>query len=210
VLAEYGIAVGDYLILEGDQRRIFQNLPYNILPTATDHPMLDTLRDRDLPNMVFFPTNIEVLPVRRATTEIDPIWVTSNSAFARRDFEDGTLNQIPGDLDGPFYLAVAVTDRFFTTRTHETRFVAVSNLAIMDPSINMFMAGGNFTFILNAILWLEGAPPSIWIPSRLPPGTSPLIMTQASQNMMTGIAIGVIPVTTIIIGVFIWFKRKNA
>jgi len=204
VLAAYGIGRGEHIILEGDARNIFQYTNW-IFPNTTSHDITDGVQG---PHLLMDAAAVETLPVRRVSTNIEPLWRTSHSAFARVDTEDVTGSQIPGDIPGPFDLAVAITDTQFVERTYFTRLVVVGSNAALSDEVNSVIGGGNARFVLSALHWLHGQPPGIFVPPRIPPGRIPIMINQVQRNVMTGVALGGLPLVCIAFGVFVWFRRR--
>ena len=217
VLAAYGISLGEYFILEGDRRNMFANeIPFHIIPTPTGHEILTSISDGGFQNLLVSPAGIEISELRPASTTIEPLWITSNLAFGRVEMDELSLSQVPSDVSGPFNLAIAVTDSFiipdpvhsFVERT--TQFVVVGSGLMLRDEITFQIGMGNYLFVINSINWLLGQPPSIFVPARTPAGTEPLTMTAFQANIITGVAIGLIPLLILSFGVVIWLKRKNS
>ena len=211
VLASYGIAPINHLILEGNSNNIFQQRANFILPNISDHEINQNLQGRNLANLAIEPIGIETLELglRRNSTNIEPLWVTSRDAFARVDIEEVTASRVPGDIEGPFDLAVAITDTRFVERTHTTKLVVVGSMWTLNDDVMNVAGPGNYQFVLDSMRWLYGESPSIFIPGRVPPGSAPLMLTQLNVNVMNGIALGFLPLTCLVIGVIVWFRRRH-
>ena len=209
VLAAYGIALGDYLVFEGNPRNILQ-LPHNVLPTISHHPIHTAAHERNFATLLQLPISLDVLDVRRVSLDIEPLMMTSREAFARVDPYEVSLVQVPSDISGPFVLAAAITDTRFIDRTLETRMVLVSSFAITNDEVDAFIGGGNSQFVLGSLNWLQGQPPGIFIPVRRPPGMAPLVMNQFQAAVLNGVAIVGLPLITIAAGVFVWFRRRHS
>ena len=210
VLESYGVAPSNYMVYEGDSRNIFQEAPQFIFPNRTDHEINENLNTRNLPNLMVGAIGIETLPLgaRRGSTTVTPIWTTSRDAFGRTDPEETATSRVPGDVSGPFDLAVAITDTRFVERTHTTQIVVAGNMMVLNEGMLNIIGIGNFQFVLDSMLWLHGQPPSIFVPGRLPPGAAPLVLTQFDANVMYGVAVGGLPALCIIIGIIVWIRRR--
>jgi len=210
VLASYGVAPINHLVLEGNANNIFQQHAQFILPNRVEHEINENLRARNLPSLMVEATGIEAVDIRRGSTNIEPLLVTSRDAYARVDIEETTVTRIPGDLPGPFNLAVAITDSRFVDRTYTTQLVVVGSMVTLNEVTLSLIGIGNFQFVLDSMRWLHGQPPSIFIPGRIPPGSGePLVLTQLNVNVMNGIAVAGLPLVCIIIGVFVWIRRRH-
>ena len=211
VLASYGIAPINHIVLEGSSNHVWDNNPAFILPNLMPHEINFALAANNLPNLMIGAIGLETLTVGgRSGTNIEPLWTTSRDAFARVDIEAETLAQIPGDLDGPFNLAVAITDTRFVETTLTTQLVVVGGGGMVVEDLSHVAGPGNNQFVLDAMRWLYGESPSIFIPGRVPPGQGEQIMlTQANINIMTGVAAAALPLLCIAVGIFVWFRRRH-
>jgi len=209
VLASYGVAPINHLVVEGNPNNIFQQRADFILPNISNHEINENIRGRNLVNLVAGAIGIETLDMRRGSTTVEPLWATSRDAFARVDIEETAATRVPGDIEGPFDLAVAITDTRFVEATHTTKLVVVGSMLVLNDSVLNVAGPGNYQFVLDAMRWLYGQPPSIFIPGRVPPGAAPLMLTQMNVNVMNGIAVGALPLMCIALGVFVWFRRRH-
>jgi len=209
VLASYGVAPINHLVVEGSANNIFNQIPTFILPNISDHEINQNLWGRNLANLVAEAIGIETLDMRRGSTNVEPLWATSRDAFARVDIEETTVARVPGDIEGPFDLAVAITDTRFVERTHTTKLVVVGSMLVLNDNVLNVAGPGNYQFVLDSMRWLYGESPSIFIPGRVPPGAAPLILTRRDVNIMNGIAVAALPLVCILIGIFVWFRRRH-
>ena len=213
VLDEYGFSITQNIIIESNQQNIFggRASPF-IIPNIRQHEITEGIRARNFANIVpFFPAEMQINPVRRTTLEIEPLWFTSVNAFSRHiDTDTETLAQIPSDNQGPFPLALAITDRIFMSGAeYQTRIVAVNNRDFLSPSLNAYIGEGNWHFLLNSLRWLHGEPPAVFIPSRTPPGQTPLLITGGAATALTSVAMGALPLICQAIGMFVWLRRRH-
>jgi hypothetical protein len=213
VLGAYGRALNSNIIFEDDDRSVFMGRSFYIIPHAAAHEITENLQTRQFLNLVpFFPVELSVLDVRKTTIEIEPLWTTSQNSFARNiNSEAETMARVPEDISGPFNLALAVTDRIFIDgEEFYTRLVAVNSFDFMDSWYNAYIGEGNWQFVLNSLRWLKDQPVGVSVPARMPPGQTPLRITGFTASMISVTAIGVIPLTIIAAGLFVWLKRRNA
>jgi len=210
VLGAYGIELGHYLIMEGNMRNIFMMNPHWIMPISTTHEIVEGIVDRGFFNLLLEPTSISPAEFNRPTTTVEVLLGTSRDAFARTNLAEPSPTQTPDDIPGQFALAVAITDTHFVERTLTTQMVVVGNAAMFDDAVSNLIGDGNRLLVVNALRWLSDQPPSILIPGRIPPGAAPLLINQFQSNIISGIAMGGIPLIFIGIGVFIWFRRRHS
>jgi len=211
VLQAYGLSLGDYVVIEGDARRTLGGNPTWMMPQQVPHDITFPLFLENFTQFLLAPTGLEVLDMRRTSTVIEPLLMSSRDAYGRDINSDvETILRIPEDTEGPFYLAVAVTDTVFLQTTHTTRMVVTSSWTVMDEFVDSTIGGGNWAFMANSLNWLRDQPPGIWVPVRRPPGATPLMLTDAQVFTMSGIAMGAIPIALFGIGIFVWFRRRHS
>jgi len=211
VLEAYGLLMGDYVIIEGDTRRTIGGNPTWMMPHMAQHTITEPLHNEGFTQFILQPTGLGVAEIRRPSTTIEPLLVTSWDAYGRPlDSDEDTVQRLPSDLEGPFILAVAVTDTVFLETTHTTRLVVASSWTIMDEFVNTTIGGGNWAFIAGSMNWLRDQPPGIWVPVRRPPGATPVLLTDAQVLTMSGIAMGGIPLALFGAGIFVWFRRRHS
>ena len=210
VLDEYGLELGNFIIFEGDTRRYF-GLPFNIFPNSVQHEITNDLHARNIPNAVIFPVALGFSGVRRDSVDIAPLWLTSTDAFGRVDLEEVSPHKTPGDIDGPFVLAVTVEDNIWQDNAMTTtRIVATTSADLVHPDIVGIVGGGNWQFVVNSFRWMQGEAAGIWIPPRRPPGHAPLLLNEFQVNVRVVASMGLIPFSIIGIGAFVWFRRRHS
>ena len=207
VLSDFGVSIGEYMILEANPAFSFREQT-ELVPVFTDHEIVSTLAERNARSLAVLGTGIEPVPHPRASLRIEPLMHTSTISFGRWDYEIETIAQHPNDIDGPFNIAVAVTDQWFIERTHTIQLVVLGSVLMLDENINIAIGGNNWAFITNSLSWLAGQAPGIFVPGRVPPGAAPLMMMQSQANLVILLALTVLPLTSLGAGVFVWFRRR--
>jgi len=213
VLQAYGLRLGDYIIFEGNAEQTIMNTPFWILPMWEPHEHITIpLVLQGFSGLLFeLPTGIEILERRRTETVIQPLFTTSRDAYGRLlTTDEDTIHRVPEDVDGPFNMAVAVTDTIIIDVAHTTRIVMVSNTSVLNEATNAFIGGGNWAFISASLNWLQEQPAGIWVPVRRPAGAVPIVLSDAQVIGMTGVVMGVLPIGLFAAGVFIWFRRRHS
>ena len=210
VLGAYGLELGHSLIMEGNMRNVFMTNPFWIIPISTTHEIVDDILTRGLVNLLVEPTNINPSEFQRPTTNVEVLLGTSRDAFARIDLHEESLLQTPSDIQGQFVMAVALTDTQFVQRTQTTQMVVLSNYTMLDDAVSSIIGDGNRQFVVNSLRWLTGQDPGIIIPGRVPPGAVPLIINQMQANILSGVAMGGIPLLFVVIGIVIWVRRRHS
>ena len=213
VLNAYGLVLGNFVAIEGNLGRTVLGNPTWMLSAPEPHEFitLPWVLQGFSALFVLEATGIDLAPMRRPTTNIEPLFATSRDAYGRLLTTDAdTILRVPEDIGGPFMLAAAVTDQVFVETTRTTRIVVVSSPSILIEEFNDFIGGGNWAFVSSALNWLQDQPAGIWVPVRRPPGTAPVMITDAQALTMSGIVMGVLPIGLLGVGIFIWFRRRHS
>jgi len=208
LLKSYGVALQRAIVVEGDANMHYPGNPLYIIPNMGDHSILTPLKSGQM--YVFAPQSqsIEQLEMKRRTLEIEPLLVTSDKAWAKTNLEATTIEKEEGDLEGPFNIAVAITDKIYeNNETKETRLIVVANTNILKSQL-VSQVPGNTNFLLNSLNWLQDREESISIrPKSLL--TSRLRISAYQQLIFSGIVVILIPLIVLASGLTVWLRRRH-
>ena len=118
-----------------------------------------------------------------------------------------TYEKEEGDVNGPFALAVAISDTVDDGITSD--IVWVSSAALVDDQTNTQVSGGNQDFFLNALGYLCQAEQSSLSIHAKSLSSETLTMDSAAVSALTVAVVGVIPAAVITLGIVIWIRRKR-
>ncbi|MCM8900959.1 GldG family protein [Caldicoprobacter algeriensis] len=208
LLKSYGVALQRVVVVEGDANMHYPGNPLYIIPNMESHSILSPLKSGQM--YVFAPQSqsIEVLEMKRRTLEIEPLLVTSDKAWAKTNLEATTIEKEEGDLEGPFNIAVAITDKIYEdNETKETRLVVVANTNLLNSQL-VSQVPGNVNFLLNSLNWLQDREENISIrPKSLT--TSRLRISAYQQLIFSGIVVILIPLIVLASGLTVWLRRRH-
>jgi ABC-2 type transport system permease protein len=211
VLAAYGVRMGDYVVYEGNPNFFFLNTPTALVPRFWPGPITDMFIERDFFPFFAISTGVDLLRERKVSTRYTPLVVTSDQAYGKTDpLGTQTFLREPGDISGPFSLAVAIEDIYFLNRNFVTRIVVIGSEFVLDEGINADMGGTNWAFLSNCMDWLQDKESLIHIPGRRPPSTVPLRMTQGQGNSIAFFSVVILPLIFAVSGLVVWLRRRNA
>ena len=210
VLAAYGLILGNYLVLEANpnlivrERNDWIQLPQTLW-VPHEHITFPLLLNGFTRLFFTSPAGLERHPMPRARLEFEPLAMSSSTALG---FPlDEHAEEI---VEGPFYLAMAVTERDPFGNNEATQLVVVSNLGVLFGEINEAVGGANWAFVGNILSWLEDQPPPLFIPVRRPAGTQPPMISDAQAITTTVFVMGVLPLSIFGIGIFVWLRRRHS
>jgi len=204
VLNNYGIGTMEGLILEGSENHYVYGNPTYILPELQKSDVLGTLSGSDAYVLLPFAQAVAQTEDKRSTVEIESLMKTSDSAYIKTDL-DGSVAKEAGDLSGSFDVAVAVTE---TVENGETQMIYVTTPNLLTESVDAMVGGNNLSIFTNGLSWMCEVEQSVSIAAKSTQ-LGYLTVTASSGKIWSVVTIGIIPVSCLLLGGLIWFKRRR-
>lgn len=202
VLNSYGIGLQKVIVVEGNPNYAANN-PIYLFPAMGSHEIISPLKSGNLPVVLPLAQGIETLSIKKASTTITPLLTTSKNSWGKKNLETTTVEKESGDLNGPFNVAVAVSD---SVDDKETKIVVVANSVFVGPQFAG--NGGNLDFLMNSINWMNDQKDNISIAAKSL-DTGILNMNTLQRLLFSGIVVVLIPLSIIIYGVMVWLRRRH-
>ncbi|HOB20544.1 MAG TPA: GldG family protein [Candidatus Atribacteria bacterium] len=206
LLRSYGVATQKRVIIEGDQTKYYPD-PFSILPSFESHKITSSLSSNRVPLIMPVAQGIEILDTRRNTLKIEPLMKTSKDSYARTaDSKAETIEKSEGDVDGPFNLAVAITDSIFdqvSLETKVTKLVVIGTSRYLDTPYQ-----GRINLTINSLNWLVDREQSITIRPKSV-YEIPLKVTANTFKIYGFISVILIPIGALGAGVAVWLRRRH-
>jgi ABC-2 type transport system permease protein len=209
VLENYGVQPENGIILEGDQDHYIAQNQYYLLPNIESHEINSNLSSKSKYVLTALSPGIKSLENVRDTIKIDSILTTSDSAYQKTDLENmETTEKEDGDLEGPFPLAVSITEDLGDDK--KTQIVYFASSAIFNDQMNATVSGANYELLSSSLSWLCGTEEdsSISIPSKSYDMTT-LMVPSSDASFWSIFVTAVVPVTILLVGFGIWLKRRK-
>lgn len=208
LMADYGVTTVDGIVVESDQSHYVWGTPYFLLPDIASHAITTPLTDGGYRVLLPISQGLTVADDLRDTLSVTKLLTTSSSAFAKAaGYDLTTYEKEEGDVNGPFALAVAISDTVDDGITSD--IVWVSSAALVDDQTNTQVSGGNQDFFLNALGYLCQAEQSSLSIHAKSLSSDTLTMDSAAVSALTVAVVGVIPAAVITLGIVIWIRRKR-
>lgn len=208
LMADYGVTTVDGIVVESDQSHYVWGTPYFLLPDIASHAITTPLTDGGYRVLLPISQGLTVAEDLRDTLSVTKLLTTSASAFAKAaGYDLTTYEKEEGDVNGPFALAVAISDTVDDGIT--SGIVWVSSAALVDDQTNTQVSGGNQDFFLNALGYLCQAEQSSLSIHAKSLSSDTLTMDSAAVSALTVAVVGVIPAAVITLGIVIWIRRKR-
>lgn len=209
LLETYGVGIENNYIIDADQTKSVYGYPALLVPTKVSHSILSPIIAAKTSVVVPYATQIKTLDLKRETVSIEPLLTTSQSSYAKKNPESQTAEKEAGDVDGPFDVAVAITDKINgENAANNPKLVVVASTFVQESQINQSSKGGNYDFILNSIGWLSEKQDNITV--REKDVYNQTLTINAKQALTIQIVvIYVIPAVAAIAGIVVWRRRAH-
>lgn len=207
VLNYYGLSLQRAITVEGNSAYVSQN-PISLLPDQKNHDILNSLIDNNLRVLIPGAQSIGISQNKRSSLTIEPLLTTSKDSWGKTNLKTDTLEKQTGDLNGPFNIAVAVTDKSNDPKVSDTKIVVVSNSTFTSSQVISLSNNANLDFFMNSVSWAQGKKDSISVrPKSLDNYT--LQVSGLSRLTASAFVVIVIPAVVLITGVVVWIKRRK-
>ena len=209
VLENYGVKCAEGIVFEGDNQHYGMQMPYYLVPTVNSTDASSEAASAGSYVLAPYAQGIQKTDDVRDTVTIDSILTTSDKAYSKTNMQSSNIEKEDGDVDGPFDLGVAITEKLDDDK--ETQIVYYSTANLMESQINQMVSGGNEKLLLESLNWMTSTDDSnsVSIPSKSLESTS-LTVTDYAAAFWKICTIGLIPGVFLVAGFLIWLKRRKA
>jgi len=207
LMENYGVRLADGLVVEGDADHYAWGMSYYLLPTINSHEITTPLINGGYHILMPVAQGILKTDSARDTVNVSPILSTTDSAYSKTGgYSVTTYDKEDGDIDGPFYLGVAITD---IAQNADTKLVWLTSSNILDAQTNEMVSGANHDLIVNSIGWMCELENAISIHSKTIASTN-LTVPSSAASMWTIVMVGILPLIFIAFGVYVTIKKRRA
>jgi ABC-2 type transport system permease protein len=198
----YGIETVNGIVMEGDSNMHLSNNPHFIVPNILSHEITSQVKDNQIPVIMPISSGLRISDTKRNSLTIDPILSTSDSAYSKEGTNFTTYEKEEGDIEGPFYLGLAVTDSYNEVTS---KLVVYSTEGTFDESTATY---GNSDILSGTIGFLSGDMDTLSIPTKSV--TPELIQLTQQQAILWGaVVVIIVPVIILVTGVMVSLKRRK-
>ncbi len=226
--AAYGVETAAGIVLEGSESNCVQGYNYYLLPEIASHAITDPLLDGGYYALMPLAQGILETGDAANTVTITPLLTTSDKAYAKvAGSAMTTYDKEDGDIDGPFYLGVAITEDLSQgsadeedteatedaettddTEADTSKIVFFSSSAFLEDSVSELVSGANLDLFVNSLGYLCEQESSVSIHAKaLSAGY--LTVSSAASSFWALIVIAVIPGGFLLVGIVKWLRRRK-
>lgn len=205
LIADYGIEAAEGIVMEQNLNMIYGGgtdaaTPTYIIPLVEDTPLTHDFYAAKLALMV---------PITRGLTEksgsgyeVTGLLSTSAYAYSKVNLYSEYLSREDEDILGPFYLAA------LSEREGAGTLLVLGSSNVLTNDVDEVVSGNNSNFFLNGLNYLTGDADKISIRGKEIVYDSNLYSSRAVY-LISGIAIGGIPILILILGIVVVVMRKK-
>lgn len=204
LLGDYGIALADGLVLEGDSQHHLPNYPYYLLPDIQSSAYTSDVSSRYV-LLAFAQGMTEAADISEDLT-YESLLTTSAKSYSKTNLESENLDQEEGDIAGPFDLGAVVTKTI--DEDTEAKLIVFSSETLLDGQVDSMVSGGNSTLFLNVMSQLVDHENTVSIEPKSM-STEYLTVSAGSAIFWGILTIILIPLFLLITGGVIWFGRRK-
>lgn len=207
IASTYGVTLDDGYVYEGDETS-YMMYPYAVLPSLKEHDINSSLILKDYHTLAVACQSVKNTEFQKQGLVAEPLLSTSAKSYIKAQGNE-SANKEAGDKEGPFNLAVAVTDSTYTDKEHKTKLVVSGcSYYLIDPNTDSMVNDANSTFVVNALNWLNDSTESIYIAPKNLTGSS-IVADAGSAAKIKIISWLVIPGILFGLGFVVWITRRN-
>lgn len=205
VLDWFGLSIGDGLIVEGDNARMYQN-PVYLLPEVNYDDLTGGVYGSSYP-YILMPYAQPIVTQERQDVTVTELLTTSESAYEKTGLaENDSLQKEAQDTAGPFAVGVEAVRK--VSDEISGRLVLYSSEMLFADSTNQYTMNNNLTLFTNAVSSMAGETQSVSVPVKSY-DTYYLTVSAAAAIRFAILFIGVLPLLCLGCGIVIWVRRKR-
>ena len=200
LLADYDVTVGDGIVVDTDREHYAFTAPYVLMPDIEGSDITDPLTEESSHVIVPIAQGLTV----GSNSSVTALLTTSDEAFSKAaGYSMTTYEKEDGDTDGPFTLAVSITDS-----AAEGKIVWVASDYLLDDTYNSYSSGANLDLVMNGLSWMIGKNDAVSIRAKLL-NNSYLTISSSAATVLKVVMIGVIPACFLLLGIDEVLRRRK-
>ena len=211
LLSDYGVNVADGFVLDSEAALTQQN-PTMFVGTSKSHDITADLNSNSMA-VVYASKGFTSQSDVRSTLTVEPLLTTTDSAFCKVDANTTTLEKEEKDINGPFTVAAAITDKYAENTQGEGKATKIALYGTVNFNATDFISSnqfGNRSMILNSITWLTGGETStLAVPTRSL-DMEQVTVPEGDRVFFTVLLVVMIPLALLVIGFVIWYRRRKS
>ncbi len=185
IIEHYGLQVNEGIVIEENYNYYAYGYPYLLLPELESNEITDSLIDSRY--YVIMSLSAGLSWTDDASSNVSSLLYTSDTAFSKvAGYDLTTYEWEEGDIDGPFELAVSVTD------DSGGGLIWFGSSDFLSDELNAYSSGANGDLAMNALSSLIGETEAIAIRSKSL-NYNYLTISESTASTLKLLLIGILP-----------------
>lgn len=207
ILNYYGVEIVDGYVMEGDYDHMaYQYAPYAIPDADTSADILADYSSTGSFIVSPFSVGIKALDTVRSSITIQSFLTTSDKAYSKVNVQSETISKEDGDVDGPFDLAVAITESYDGV---DTNLIVMGCPMLPDDSILSSASYANYDLISTIINYVSDSEVQAVSVAAKSLESGSLTLTSSQQNFWFYTVLIIIPVLVLVLGGVVVVRRRK-
>ncbi len=199
VLAEFGLAPVDGMIVEGDSNRFANNTPYYLLPSvSTASELTAPLAASSAYMFMAFSHGITV--AEKEGIEVTPLFSASSSAYTIPASAETTA-KTEASINGPFDIGVLAEN------SEGGQLIWLGSPAFSD-SMNQ-ITGANYQYLISMLGGIVERDRIVYNIPANEVAASRLVVNELQASLWSAVLIVVLPLAFAVCGVIYWYVRRR-
>lgn len=204
LLSYYNVGITSGLVVEGSTSNFMGQYPSMLVPNVESHAITSAFRGQKYV-VASNSAGLQILDGGRTTVTAAPLLKTSDSAYSKTGEELATVSKEDGDIDGPFYVGLYVTEEYNGV---ETKLAVFGTPNLIADSMISTDTLGNADLFLNTINNITEQENTLSI-RTVSLAMDTITMTASQVNLWSAIDVVIIPAIIIIIGIVVTVRRRK-
>ncbi len=200
LLADYDVTVNDGVVVDTDREHYAFTAPYVLMPDIGSSDITDPLTEESSHVIVPIAQGLTV----GSNSSVTALLTTSDEAFSKAaGYAMTTYEKEDGDTDGPFTLAVSITDS-----NADGKIVWVATDYLLDDTYNSYSSGANLDLVMNGLSWMIGKNDAVSIRAKSL-NNSYLTISSSAATVLKVVMIGIVPACFLLLGIDEVLRRRK-
>lgn len=201
LIERFGIKAGDDVVFDPSQCVPFASPAYLLADIVAHHPITQQLGN--MMGMFFITRSVTRSSSEKETVKHAVLAQTTNNGWAEKNYEEEPVEKDPDvDIPGPVSVAMATED----TKQPFNRLVVFGDSDFLTNTQLVNLANSNL--FLNSVTWLLHKKEPVSIPAK-PFDRITISITSSQMRSISYIVVLFMPLTSLSIGITIWFLRRK-
>lgn len=205
-LAEWGLKLDYDYVIEADDTKALSSgngIPVPV-PQLSDHAINKKIAESD--SVFVSPDSMSISKIKSANSAtVSELLTTSDKSYGKVNLKSTSISKEDGDIDGPLSVA-SISEK---TGDKTSSVVVIGSLTALEWD-KLLSEGAylNSDFVLNTVNYLCGSSEDLGIRAKQV-SAEQMTMTEQQVAVCRRVLQFVVPIVIILIGLFVWLKRRN-